>query len=100
MLVSLPFLAQGQEWKVDWYGAARMAGTGGEYMPFWARTGEDGILPICSSGLVTAGADVSYRHSNGISFAAGANLAGALARKSVFNPSPVYVLFQCSHGIL
>lgn len=90
ILAFIPFLAQGQGWNVDWYGSARLAGTSGEYMPFWARTGEDGILPVRSSGLMTAGADVSYRHSNGIYFAAGANLAGALAQKSVLNTKPVY----------
>lgn len=90
ILAFIPFLAQGQGWNVDWYGSARLAGTSGEYMPFWARTGEDGILPVRSSGLMTAGADVSYRHSNGIYFAAGANLAGALAQKSVMNTKPVY----------
>ena len=90
ILAFLPLLSQGQGWNMDWYGSARLAGTSGEYMPFWARTGEDGILPVRSSGLLTAGADISYRHSNGIYFAAGANLAGALAQKSVLNTKPVY----------
>ena len=90
ILAFLPLLSQGQGWNMDWYGSARLAGTSGEYMPFWARTGEDGILPVRSSGLLTAGADISYRHSNGIYFAAGANLAGALAQKSVLNKKPVY----------
>ena len=90
ILAFLPLFAQGQGWNVDWYGSVRLAGTGGEYMPFWARTGEDGILPVRSSGLMTAGADVSYRYSNGIYFAAGTNLAGALAQKSVLNTKPVY----------
>ena len=44
-------------WQVDWSASARMAGSTGQYMPFWARTGEDGILPVKSSGLWTAGAD-------------------------------------------
>lgn len=90
ILAFLPLLSQGQGWNMDWYGSARLAGTSGEYMPFWARTGEDGILPVRSSGLLTAGADISYRHSNGIYFAAGANLAGALAQKSVLNLKSVY----------
>ena len=90
LLVFLAVPAQGRGWIMDMYGTARLAGTSGEYMPFWSRTGEDGILPLRSSGLVTAGADVSYRHSNGIFFAAGANLAGALAQKSVLNHRPVY----------
>ena len=71
-------LSTGDSWQVDWSASARMAGTTGQYMPFWARTGENGILPLRSSGLVTAGADLSYRHHNGVFFEAGTNLAGAL----------------------
>ena len=77
-------------WKIDWNGSARVAGATGYYMPFWSRTGEDGILPIRSSGLITAGADIGYRHPNGLFFEAGTNLAGALALKSPLNTRPVY----------
>ena len=77
-------------WQVDWNASSRMAGSTGQYMPFWARTGEDGILPVRSSGLLTAGADIVYRHPNGIFFEAGTNLAGALALRSPLNTKPVY----------
>ena len=77
-------------WWTDWYASARMAGTTGEYMPFWARTGEDGILPVRSSGLITAGADMSYRAPQDIFFEAGGNIAGTLSMKSPLNNTPAY----------
>ena len=83
-------LARTGTWQVDWNASARMAGSTGKYMPFWGRTGEDGILPVRSSGLLTAGADLQYRHPNGIFFEAGTNLAGALALKSPLNAKPIY----------
>ena len=89
-LFVVPAMASAQNWTVDWYSSVRAAGTTGEYMPFWARTGEDGLIPIKSSGLVTAGADLTYRHQNGFYFSAGTNLAGALAQKSPLNTEPVY----------
>ena len=98
-LAHISFAAAGAEsltssvaagWQVDWNASARIAGSTGQYMPFWARTGEDGILPLRSSGLVTTGADFSYRHANGLFFEAGTNLAGVLAQKSPLNTTPVY----------
>ena len=91
LLASVSMKAQSVgKWQVDWHADARMAGSTGQYMPFWARTGEDGILPVRSSGLLVAGADISYRNHNGIFFEAGTNLAGALSLKSPLNTSPVY----------
>ena len=84
--------ADAEGWTVDWTASARLSGTTGEYMPFWARTGEDGILPVRSSGVLTAGADLGYKAVNGIFFESGANLAGALAQKSPLNSKPVYGL--------
>ena len=83
---------QNSAWRVDWGTSSRQAAGTGEYMPFWARTGEDGILPVKSSGLWTAGADISYNHKNGIFFEAGTNLVGAFARTSPLNPQSVYGL--------
>ena len=91
VLAGEPAGSSGQ-WCVGWSSSVRMAGSTGQYMPFWARTGGDGIMPLRSSGLVTAGADIRYRHSNGIFFEAGTNLAGALALKSPLNRTPVYGL--------
>ena len=79
-------------WQSNWYASMRMTGGTGEYLPFWARTGEDGILPVRSSGLLTIGADISYQSSKGFFFDTGANLVGAYAMKSILNPDPVYGL--------
>lgn len=72
----------GQNWGVDYYTSARMGVTGGEYMPFWARTGQNGILPVVSSGLVEAGADISWNSPNGWFFEAGTNLVGVVAKSN------------------
>ncbi len=77
-------------WQMDWNAGTRFAGSSGQYMPFWSRTGEDGILPVRSSWLVTVGSDLSYRHRNGIYFDAGVNLAGAVAQKSPVSSKNVY----------
>lgn len=90
MALASTAVASDGNWMIDWNASTRLAGTTGQYMPFWARTGEDGILPVRSSGLVTAGADVSYRHNNGLYFEAGTNLAGALAQKSPVSVGTVY----------
>lgn len=79
-----------QNWKADWSASFRAGGTTGEYMPFWARTGEDGTLPVRSSGLLMAGADIEYSDVRGFFFEAGANIAGALSQKSPLNASAAY----------
>ena len=86
----ISLMASAQNWQVDWSTSVRMAGTTGNYMPFWARTGEDGILPVTSSGLVTAGAGLSYKSVNDLKVEAGTNLVGALAKVSPVNGTPVY----------
>ena len=88
----LTVISHAENWQIDWYGSARMAGSTGKYMPFWSRTGEDGILPVTSSGLITAGADMSYRCKGDFSFETGLNLAGAAAQKSPVNQTNVYGL--------
>ena len=89
-LLLISTLSHAEKWQVDWYGSARMAGTTGQYMPFWARTGGDGILPVTSSGIVSAGTDLFYKANKGFSFGAGLNLVGALAQISPVNTSSVY----------
>ena len=59
-------------------------------MPFWSRTGQDGILPVRSSGLLTVGTDIFYKNPKGLFFEAGTNLVGALSLKSPLNSAPVY----------
>ena len=77
-------------WTVDWDVSSRLAGSTGEYMPFWSRTGQDGILPVRSSGLLTVGTDIFYKNPKGLFFEAGTNLVGALSLKSPLNSAPVY----------
>ena len=79
-----------QEWNADWETSFRLSATSGGYMPFWARTGEDGALPVRSSGLFRAGAGVEYTDAKGFFFESGANLAGVLTQVSPLNPKPVY----------
>ena len=91
-VLCLSAVANAENWQVDWYSSARMAGTAGQYMPFWSRTGEDGILPVTSSGLMTAGADISYKSVNDFHFDAGTAFAGVLAKNSPVNKGSVYGL--------
>lgn len=90
IFVCLPFLADGKGWNADWYSSVRLAGTSGQYMPFWARTGEDGLLSVNSSALASIGADITYEFNNGFSFQAGTNIAGALAQQSPVQMSKAY----------
>ena len=92
LFVSL--IASAHTWQVKWGADARFAGSSGQYMPFWARTGEDGILPVTSSGLVTLGSDLSYKHSNGLFFETGLNVAGALAAESPMNSKAYYAILD------
>ena len=81
-------------WNVDWYTSTRLAGSTGQYMPFWARTGEDGILPVTNSGLITAGLDMSSKSSKGVFLETGANLVGVLAEHNVLDNTPAYAFFD------
>lgn len=60
------------------------AGTS-DYLPFWARTGEEGILPVTSSGLLRAGAKVGFM-SKGWFFEAEGDFAGSLSAKKPYSP--------------
>lgn len=92
MLTAFSAIAGDGVWNVEWNASARMSGATGRYMPFWARTGEDGILPVRSSGMLVAGADLSYSSQGGFFFETGTNLAGVLSLKSPLNANPVYGL--------
>lgn len=76
-------------WDVRWQGNAYLNGATGEYLPFWQRTGHDGILPYTSSAVLALGADVKYTSDNGLFFETGANLAGQAMTESTWNPSQV-----------
>lgn len=79
-------------WQADWSASVRMAGGTGHYVPFWARTGEDGILPVRSSGLLAAGGVLSYAGDSGWNFEAGFNGVGVLSQKSIMNKGVAYGL--------
>ena len=80
----------GQDWKIDWNSSAHaLAGTG-DYLPFWQRTYEGGIMPYSTSGVLTAGAELSYTGKKGFSMEAGTNLAGALALRNPVHSTKVY----------
>ena len=71
-----------QNWSVDWQAETDyMAGTG-DYLPFWARTGRNGIVPYSSSALAIGGADLRYKAENGLHFDAGVNLVGSLESRN------------------
>ncbi len=79
MALCLTLPSSAQKWDAAWGGSAEaLAGTG-EYLPFWARTGHDGIYPYSTSGVLTFGADVGYGNKDGWNFGAGTNLVGAVA---------------------
>lgn len=83
-LLSVSAYAQ-SGWTVQWQGNAYLNGSTGEYLPFWQRTGHDGILPYTSSAVLTAGTDLKYKADNGIFFETGANLAGQAMTESPWN---------------
>ena len=74
-----------QGWTLDWEGRAYLNGSTAAYLPFWQRTGYDGIIPNSSSAVLTAGADLKYASSNGIYFQTGANLVGQAFAESPWN---------------
>ena len=88
LLVSIAADARG--WQVDWNGSAQMFSTTGSYLPFWERTGHDGLVPYSSGGLLTAGIDVTYNTDCEWSFSAGTNLAGQAAAASPWSEKGVY----------
>lgn len=91
-VLSAAFNAYSQDFKLDWGGFAGAQTGTGEYLPFWARTGNDGILPYTSSGVVTLGADLMYGDAEGWNFEAGTNLVGAVAAGSPVAPGSAYGL--------
>lgn len=81
--------ASAQGWTIGWQAETDFLGGTGDYLPFWSRTGRNGIVPYSSSALVIGGASAGYKAANGIYFETGANLAGSLESKNPINPSRV-----------
>ena len=76
-----------QGWSVNWQTETNLLGGTGNYLPFWARTGRNGIVPYSSSALAIGGADVEYKAHNGIFFEAGANLVGSVESRNPIHAS-------------
>lgn len=90
VMILISVSASGQSgWTLHWEGNAYLNGSTAEYLPFWQRTGNDGILPYTSSAVLTAGADLKYKAENGIFFETGANLAGQAMTGSAWNTGGV-----------
>ncbi len=70
--------AGAQKWDLDWGGSAGVHLGSKDYLPFWARTGQDGTLPYHTAEFVTAGIDVSRGDDEGWKFEAGTNLVGGV----------------------
>lgn len=82
----IPFSAWSQTgWKLSWETDAHLNGGTGEYLPFWQRTGYDGIMPYTSAAVIAAGADLQYKAANGIFFETGTNLVGQAYTASPWN---------------
>lgn len=86
-MVALSASAQG--WNVNWNAETDFLGGTGDYLPFWSRTGRNGIVPYSSSALVMGGADVEYKAENGLYFEAGTNLVGSLASRNPLQETKV-----------
>ena len=87
LLLILPLSASAQGWSVSWQAETDLLGGTGDYLPFWSRTGRNGIVPCSSSALVLGGADVEYKAQNGLFFEAGANLVGSVDSQNPIHPS-------------
>ena len=66
-------------WTSGWGVSGSLNGGTGQYLPFWAHTGQNGIVPTTSNALLTLGAGAAYNHSNGFFYESGCNFAGWLA---------------------
>ena len=81
-----------QEWKAEWDMSARLLGGTGPYLPFWQRTGYDGLIPNSSSILVMGGGNVHKQTVSGFTFEAGANLAASVVSRNPLHAAKVYGL--------
>ena len=85
-MMLLPAISYAGNWKTTVNASVRGAYGTGDYVPFWARTGEEGTLPLTSSGLLRAGAKVEYMSRQGFFFEAEGDFAGALSQKNAYSP--------------
>ena len=88
----ISFAVHSQEWKAEWDMSARLLGGTGPYLPFWQRTGYDGLIPNSSSILVMGGGNVQKQTAGGFIFEAGANLAASVGSRNPLHAAKVYGL--------
>ena len=79
--------ASAQGWNIAWQAETDILGGTGDYLPFWSRTGRNGIVPLSSSALVIGGTDIDYKADNGLHFQTGVNLAGSAESANSITPS-------------
>lgn len=87
-------------WKVDWSASMNCLSsaqfsksTDETYLPFWQRTGYNGLAPNHSGAFVTAGTSIDYKMKNGFFFEAGTNLAARVSSNSMENAAMVDRLY-------
>lgn len=74
-----PLTGFSQIWRLGVDASGQLSAGTGPYLPFWQRTCEGGFMPYSSSGVLTAGVDISCMGASGWMFEAGTNLVGSLA---------------------
>ncbi len=89
MMLAVPVSAR--KWELDWESGAAVHMGSKDYLPFWQRTGQDGIVPYHTSQLMTLGADISKTIGRDWRIEAGTNLVGAIAEPA-YMKSEVYAL--------
>lgn len=72
-------------WKSEVTASLRGGYSTGEFMPFWARTGDEGILPVASSGLFRTGALIDYRSQKGFYFVSELDFVGYLVANNRYD---------------
>lgn len=90
MILLSGFSAGAQVWRLGIDASGHISGGSAAYLPFWQRTYEGGIMPYSSSGVLVAGADISYAGASGWSFEAGTNLVGSLAAGNPVHGTRLY----------
>lgn len=69
-------IASAQGWEVRWSSTAHMSGASEQVLPFWARTGNDGVLPSSSGATAMLGAELLYKSECGWLLEGGTSIAG------------------------
>ncbi len=82
-----------ERWTVDWGGTAGVNMGSKDYLPFWQRAGQDGIVPHYTSEFVTVGADWSTGKDDGWKFETGGNFVLSIAEPR-YTSTEVAVLFD------